>query len=527
MKPKYELKVANTYDEAYAIGVKFIEHLGPTKSAPTATQTQHPTQIQNPMWSQSIDALQNTLKYVMELLHHQCYLLCINNNNILLCKLEPKTTAPLFKEALETSVQNLDSNMMLSRDQIKTVKETVNNNIDTMRVMQCVVKPIQNAKSQKTNEYLELLKGLQLPNGVFLLNLTDAVILRDDDEVPFPMVVGRMDLGNYTYDKHIPILSISGQKHYLDIPVPNYDDVMFVLKTPSKYAAPKASYAQNKTKKTNPDPTFTTNWDDKVIRKAVFRGGPTGCGYTAETNMRIRLVMEQSKWIDARFTSREGNETIDSKSIRYDPKYGLGSMKTSIKSDMNSFLSMAEQSKYKYIIHVDGNVNAYRLLTTMTTGSLVLRVTSQYTSWADHLLQHMVHYVPVKQDLSDLNEVIQWCNANDDKCQKIAANGMEFARSILNKQFIQTYFQTVLWQLSQHYTPTSMTKRTTQKAKPKVKKQRTVKQKPETKNDTKKRKKPKEADTGEYIPFPSDKKRCPNGYKTVMKDGVKMCKKHN
>jgi hypothetical protein len=241
--------------------------------------------------------------------------------------------------------------------------------------------------------------------------------------------------------------------------------------------------------------------------------------------MRIRLVMEQSKWIDARFTSREGNETIDSKSIRYDPKYGLGSMKTSIKSDMNSFLSMAEQSKYKYIIHVDGNVNAYRLLTTMTTGSLVLRVTSQYTSWADHLLQHMVHYVPVKQDLSDLNEVIQWCNANDDKCQKIAANGMEFARSILNKQFIQTYFQMVLWQLSQHYTPANMTKRTTQKAKPKVKKQRTVKQKPVTKNDTKKQKKPKEADTGEYIPFPSDKKRCPNGYKTAMKDGVKQCKK--
>ena len=527
MKPKYELKVANTYDEAYAIGVKFIEHLGPTKSAPTTTNIQLPQQLQNPMWSQSLDALQNTLKYVMELLHHQCYLLCINNNNILLCKLEPKTTAPIFKEALETSVQNLDSNDTLTRDQVRTIKEAVTNNIDTMRVMQCVVKPIQNAKPQKTNEYLELLKGNQLPNGVFLLNLTDAVILRDDNEVPFPMVVGRMDLGNYTYDKHIPILSISGQKHYLDIPVPNYDDVMLVLKTPNKYAAPKAPYAQNKTKKTNPDPTFTTNWDDKVIRKAVFRGGPTGCGYTAETNMRIRLVMEQSKWIDAKFTSREGNETIDSKSIRYDPKYGLGSMKTSIKSDMNSFLSMAEQSKYKYIIHIDGNVNAYRLLTTMTTGSLVLRVTSQYTSWADHLLQHMVHYVPVKQDLSDLNEVIQWCNANDDKCQQIAANGMELARSILNKRFIQNYFQSVLWQLSQHYSPTSITKRTTQKAKPKAAKQRTLKQKPAIKNDTKKPKKSKEADTGEYIPFPPDKKRCPNGYKTAIVNGVKQCKKHN
>ena len=106
---------------------------------------------------------------------------------------------------------------------------------------------------------------------------------------------------------------------------------------------------------------------------------------------------------------------------------------------------MNEQSNYKYIIHIDGNVNAYRLLTTMTTGSLILRVTSQYTSWVDHLLQHKVHYIPVKADLSDLLDVVRWCKQNDDRCREIASNGMKMAQTILSKKFIQTYFQKVLF----------------------------------------------------------------------------------
>jgi hypothetical protein len=46
-------------------------------------------------------------------------------------------------------------------------------------------------------------------------------------------------------------------------------------------------------------------------------------------------------------------------------------------------MTLKEQSRFKYIVHIDGNVNAYRLLTTMKTGSVILRVVSEYTSWAD------------------------------------------------------------------------------------------------------------------------------------------------
>ena len=435
MPKKYGMRIINTYDEAYQTGRKFIDNMNTYRNARERTnETKLPNQIADIKWEMSVQALENTLRYIFELLHHQCYMMCINGNNVLMCKLEMQDTAPIFREIIEanTSEESLMANPHITGQQLKYIKEQVGKNIDNMRVMQCVVKPFAKSNGvEKNNEYLELVRGLDLPDGVFILNLTDAVILRNDGKSPFTMVTGKTDLGAYNFDKHIPILSLSGQRNYLDIPIPNYDDVMYVLKTPNRF------------KDGNPDPNLVTDWDYKKYEVAVFRGGPTGCGYTELTNMRIKLVQMKSPLLDAKLSAKAGTETVDTRSIRFDPKYGLGMLNTSIKTSSN-FLNMKEQSNYKYIIHIDGNVNAYRLLTTMTTGSLILRVTSQYTSWVDHLLQHKVHYIPVKADLSDLLDVVRWCKQNDDRCREIASNGMKLAQSILSKKFIQTYFQKVL-----------------------------------------------------------------------------------
>ena len=434
MPNKYGMRIINTYDEAYQTGRKFIDNMNTTKHAST-NETKLPNQIADSKWEMSVQALENTLRYIFELLHHQCYMMCINGNNVLMCKLEMPDTAPIFREIIEanTTDESLMANPNITGQQLKYIKEQVGKNINNMRVMQCVVKPFAKSSSvEKNNEYLELVRGLDLPDGVFILNLTDAVILRNDGKSPFTMVTGKTDLGEYNFDKHVPILSLSGQRNYLDIPIPNYDDVMYVLKTPNRFKDGK------------PDPNLITDWDYKKYDVAVFRGGPTGCGYTDLTNMRIKLAQMKSPLLDAKLSAKAGTETVDTKSIRFDPKYGLGMLNTSIRTSSN-FLNMKEQSNYKYIIHIDGNVNAYRLLTTMTTGSLILRVTSQYTSWVDHLLQHKVHYVPVKADLSDLLDVVRWCRQNDDRCREIASNGMKLAQSILSKKFVQSYFQKVLF----------------------------------------------------------------------------------
>jgi hypothetical protein len=567
MPKKYEMRVIHTYKDAYETGAKYIQNLKKRSDEPRLsedTTANYPTQLSDVKWEITLESLSNTLRYIIDFLHHQCYMLCVNDNNVLLCKLDAQTTAPVFKDVLVHSVDEslLEKNNKLNYRQQTAIRDTITKNIDHLRVMQCVVKPFsESTKVVENNEYLDLVRGLNLPNGVFILNLTDAVILRNDGKSPFTMVTGKTDLGEHDYSKHIPILSISGQRNYLDIPIPNYDDVMFVLKYPQRYGAGAAA---------DPDPSYVTRWEDKSYEKAVFRGGPTGCGYTEKTNMRIKLAKMKSSLLDAKLANKDGN-TVDSKAIKFDPKYGIGSMNTNIGMSGN-FLTMADQSKYKYIIHVDGNVNAYRLLATMLTGSLILRVTSQYTSWVDHMLQHKVHYIPVKADLSDLLDVIRWCKKNDDKCQEIARNGMEFARSILSKKYIQSYLQNALWSLTEHRMVKTLDEkaaekpRKTQKKSP-VKNNKTMKlnailQKGTVKKQVREAAKAekeaireaakaakeaekeaakaaKEAEKEaakatkeaakeakyEYTELQPDQKKCPKGSSAVMVDGVKMCRK--
>jgi hypothetical protein len=506
-----KMKIARSYEEAYAFGAKYITNISASRkkgqSVPSDEMAQTlPPEIHNPIWEISLTSLANTLKYIFEFLHHQCYMLCIHDNKIRMCRLETQTTAPIFSEILDKHLNKLDTNSQISTTQKKYIRDFISQNHDKLRVMQCIVKPFKDNETLTDNEYLSILRGLDLPDGVFILNLTDAIILRRDGKSPFQMATGRVSYPEYNFDKHLPILSMSGQRNYLDIPIPNYDDI-------------NVGNLRN----------LTVVWSDKPKNIAVFRGGPTGCGYTAETNMRIKLgTMSASPLLDVRITKPANASSIDTKSIRFDPKYGLGMMNTKMNFD-NQYLSMAEQSKYKYIIHVDGNVNAYRLLTTMMTGSLILRVISPYTSWAEHMMKHKVHYIPVKSDLSDLLDVIKWCRKNDDKCKEIANNGMMLARKLLSKEFVRSYLKNILWSGVEG----------TNSSLPKPPSREEVVAAPSTlapirplPSDNKepvisdKREGSQENRIPALIEMPDGKKRCPKGYSATTVSNRKMCKKN-
>jgi Glycosyl transferase family 90 len=58
------------------------------------------------------------------------------------------------------------------------------------------------------------------------------------------------------------------------------------------------------------------------------------------------------------------------------------------------------------------------------SNSVVLSPTPTCTSWAmKELLQPWVHYIPVSNDLSDVEEKVQWIVDHDIDAQQIARNG--------------------------------------------------------------------------------------------------------
>ena len=87
--------------------------------------------------------------------------------------------------------------------------------------------------------------------------------------------------------------------------------------------------------------------------------------------------------------------------------------------------------EYKYLINIDGNCCAWNsMFKKLKSNSVVLHVESDQRQWYYDKLKSWVHYIPIKNDLSDLIAIIHWCTWNDEKCKEIAQNSINLMRSI-------------------------------------------------------------------------------------------------
>jgi len=87
----------------------------------------------------------------------------------------------------------------------------------------------------------------------------------------------------------------------------------------------------------------------------------------------------------------------------------------------------------RFAIDIDGNTNAWsNLFTRLLLGCCVLKVASPlgYRQWYYEALQPFVNYVPVRADLADVEDRIEWCRSNPAACAAIAKAGQALALSM-------------------------------------------------------------------------------------------------
>jgi hypothetical protein len=298
--------------------------------------------------------------------------------------------------------------------------------------------------SHMKNMFEELCTNRQVPDLEFFVNRRDFPLLKKDGTEPYNHMFDSdsFPLLSHKYDKHCPILSSVTCRNFSDIAIPTIDDWARV----KSYEGAFFEKTQNRQYKKD----FDTPWNAKKPI-AVFRGGSTGVGTTVETNPRLKVAHMSSlgevdpfddlPFLDAGITDWnlrprkiQGErylQTIDVKSLTFAliPK-----------------LTPEQQSEYKYIVHIQGHVSAFRLSLELSMGSTILLVESDYSLWFMQLLKPFVHYVPVKRDLSDLIEKIKWCKKNDDKCREIAKNALLFFKKYLQKDGIFNYLQHLLYE---------------------------------------------------------------------------------
>ena len=146
----------------------------------------------------------------------------------------------------------------------------------------------------------------------------------------------------------------------------------------------------------------------------IWRGGLTNT--FSKTNPRLTLVKQfiDHDKIDVGLTQIFWSDYFSEKYIK--PR-----------------MIIEEMLSYKYIISLEGNDVASNLKWIMYSKSLVIMPIPTRESWfLESCLIPWVHFIPISETMGDLEEKLEWCISNDNKCQQIVENANLYVSNFLN-----------------------------------------------------------------------------------------------
>jgi hypothetical protein len=117
------------------------------------------------------------------------------------------------------------------------------------------------------------------------------------------------------------------------------------------------------------------------------------------------------------------------------------------KQTSNTFVSLPEHCEYRFLIDLQGSGYSARLKILLHSNRTIFYQKRKWNEYWFFDLMPFVHYIPVEEDLSDLEEKITWANNNTEKCDEIAYNALEFARNNLYKQNAINRYQYIIKKL--------------------------------------------------------------------------------
>jgi len=207
---------------------------------------------------------------------------------------------------------------------------------------------------------------------------------------------------------------------------------------------------------------FERTWEDNRVATAFFRGTATGGGTTIDNNQRIKCAYLCNTWKD--HPEKGGEEpfldaqivgwNLRDKKIAKSPMTFLRPPNFDFTAGRHHFTPIYEQSKYKYLVYIDGHCAACRYGFMMRLGSVILKVAPRQVAdrmWYFPLLKPYHDHIPVKEDLSDLEDRIRWCRHNDAKCKEIGQNALAFYEKYVARDPLLDYVQMAVRSMAKRY----------------------------------------------------------------------------
>ena len=299
-----------------------------------------------------------------------------------------------------------------------------------------------------------ILKNYHINDSCFILNKRDHPTLKITDTEPYFHIHGNNQKleDKFCNKTYIPVLSFCSNPEFMDLLIPTPDTL--------------SNYIEGKLLKIDIKITESV-WENK-INKAVFRGSSTGCGFNEFNNQRLNISLKRNdQWfsnhIDAKLTSVIVRDRIYG-GLEGNPEF-ISIDKSSIERKhnvTNKKLTYEEQKKFKFILHVDGHVSAYRLLNELSFGSIILKVKSMhnYKLWFSKKMIKLnedfsnfekAHYIEINENLDNLKKMFDWCQKNPKKSVQICNNSIELYNKLI--EYIPEYFCSLMNNISSIYRP--------------------------------------------------------------------------
>ena len=213
-------------------------------------------------------------------------------------------------------------------------------------------------------------------------------------------------------------------RHFEDACIPTYEDWIrtnaFMKFPHARLPDDLLDYLNNQTLD-----NIDKEWSQKKSI-AIFRGSNTG------DHNRIRLMetfQHETQYFDVGLSNIRMRPTVDVKNDTLEvpnPEY--------LREFIRPVVSMKEQAQgWKYVVHIAGHVEAFRLSCELGYGCVILLVDNPWTTYFKSMLVPFVHYVPIKSDMSDLMDNVRNLQENDSLAKNIARNAFLFYRNSMQR----------------------------------------------------------------------------------------------
>ncbi|CAL9698597.1 unnamed protein product [Knipowitschia caucasica] len=168
-------------------------------------------------------------------------------------------------------------------------------------------------------------------------------------------------------------------------------------------------------------------WEKKESR-GFFRGSRT----SPERDPLILLSRESPELVDAEYTKNQAWK----------------SEKDTLGKPPAKEIPLVDHCKYKYLFNFRGVAASFRFKHLFLCGSLVFHVGDEWQEFFYPQLKPWVHYIPVKQDLSDVKVLLHFAKENDAIVQDIALRGRQFILDHLKMEDVSCYWKELLTEYS-------------------------------------------------------------------------------